>query len=208
MSDKLFLADVPYDYEELSPVMSKETLKYHRDSLASGYVEKYNNKEGDSKFNEAGAYLHNIFFPQLKKPSGSNKPNGNILNFIESNYNSFDNFKQEFKKIAMSVQGSGWVYLDRSGDIKIIKNHKKVTNIVLLVDWWEHAWALDYQSKKDKYLENIWKIIDWRVISERIRIDKSSKKNTGLSKIHKLANSLYSMGFHAEAEVVEKLTKT
>jgi superoxide dismutase len=37
-----------------------------------------------------------------------------------------------------------------------------------LVDWWEHAWALDYQWDKEKYLDNIWKIIDWDVCNERL----------------------------------------
>jgi superoxide dismutase len=38
----------------------------------------------------------------------------------------------------------------------------------VLVDWWEHAWALDYQADKEKYLDNIWRIIDWDVCNERL----------------------------------------
>jgi superoxide dismutase len=36
----------------------------------------------------------------------------------------------------------------------------------VLVDWWEHAWALDYQADKKKYLENQWKIINWEHVNE------------------------------------------
>jgi superoxide dismutase len=54
------------------------------------------------------------------------------------------------------------------GDIKTIANHAVRTDICVLVDWWEHAWALDYQSDKEKYLDNIWKIIDWNVCNERL----------------------------------------
>lgn len=172
---KLKLQKINYNYKDLSPVMSEDTLKYHRDKLAAGYVKRYNNEEGDEKFNEAGAFLHNIFFPQLQKPSRLNKPNGACLELIESKWDTFDNFKDEFKKVAMSIQGSGWVYMNRRGDIKTIKNHEIKNDIVLLVDWWEHAWALDYQSDKSKYLDNIWRIINWDIVNDRINIKKESR---------------------------------
>ena len=74
----------------------------------------------------------------------------------------------------MKIQGSGWVYMDTSGNIKTIVNHEVVSNIALLIDWWEHAWALDYQADKEKYLDNIWKIINWKVVSDRINNERPS----------------------------------
>ena len=68
----------------------------------------------------------------------------------------------------MGIQGSGWVYLAKNGTIKTIPNHATRGDIVLLVDWWEHAWALDYKSDKAKYLDNIWKILDWDKVNIRI----------------------------------------
>jgi len=38
----------------------------------------------------------------------------------------------------------------------------------VLVDWWEHAWSLDYQWDKERYLDKIWLIIDWDVVNERL----------------------------------------
>ena len=81
---------------------------------------------------------------------------------------TYDDFKEAFKEEAMKIQGSGWIYLSTNGDIKTIKNHAVRTDICVLVDWWEHAWALDYQSDKEKYLDNIWKIINWDVCNERL----------------------------------------
>ncbi len=52
----------------------------------------------------------------------------------------------------MGIQGSGWVYLATDGNIKTIKNHEVKSDILFLVDWWEHAWILDYGSDKKKYL--------------------------------------------------------
>ena len=57
-----------------------------------------------------------------------------------------------------------WIWLN----IKTIKNHEVKSDILLLIDWWEHAWILDYGSDKKKYLKDIWKIINWNVISTRL----------------------------------------
>lgn len=166
--DELKLNSLPYKKTELAPVMSKETIDYHYGKLASGYVKRYNAGEGDSEFNEAGAYLHNIFFPQLMPPKGGNKPQGASEALINKKYGNFNNFKKEFTSVAMSIQGSGWVYMSRNGDIKTIKNHQVKRDIALLIDWWEHAWALDYQSDKSKYLSNMWRIINWDVVNQRL----------------------------------------
>jgi Fe-Mn family superoxide dismutase len=164
----LALNPLPYKDGDLEPVMSKATIDYHYKTLAAGYVKKFNKEEGDPVFNKAGAFLHNIFFPQLMPPVSNNKPEGMILQLINDKFGSFDNFKKEFEKVAMSIQGSGWVYLSKDGTIKTIKNHQVKNDIVLLVDWWEHAWALDYQADKKKYLENIWSIIDWSKVTARL----------------------------------------
>jgi superoxide dismutase len=54
------------------------------------------------------------------------------------------------------------------GDIKIIANHVVKKDIALLIDWWEHAWALDYAHDKAKYLNNIWRIINWETVNARL----------------------------------------
>ena len=159
--EKLEILPLPYDADDLAPSISEATINYHYGKLAKTYAKRYNANEGDPDFNEAGVFLHNILFQQYQSPKSSNKPTGEILEFIEKHYTSFDKFKAEFEKIAMSIQGSGWVYLAKDGKIKTIKNHEIKNNIVLLIDWWEHAWALDYQHDKAKYLENQWKIINW-----------------------------------------------
>jgi Fe-Mn family superoxide dismutase len=164
----LELNKLPYARDELAPVMSKATIDYHYATLAKSYVTRYNAGEGDSDFNEAGAYLHNIFFPQLMPPKGANNPTGSAKALIEKKYGSYKQFQEEIKTTAMSIQGSGWVYMSRTGEIKTIRNHQVRKDIALLIDWWEHAWALDYQADKAKYLNNIWRIINWDVVNQRL----------------------------------------
>lgn len=165
---QLVQEQLPYSNGDLAPVMSEATLGYHYGKLAAGYVKKYNAGEGDAKFNEAGAYLHNVFFPQLQAPKGGNKPTGASKELIDSKYGSFDEFKTQFADAAMKIQGSGWVYMSTSGEIKTIANHVVKKDIALLVDWWEHAWALDYEHDKAKYLNNIWRIINWETVNSRL----------------------------------------
>lgn len=164
----LELAKLPYSKSALSPVLSQSSLDVHYLNLAKGYVDRYNQGEGDATFNEAGAYLHNLFFAQFQSPKNANRPRGLSLSLIERKYGSFDKFKEEFTKKAMGLQGSNWIYMSRSGEIKTIKNHAIRSDIALLIDWWEHAWFTDYGSNKSKYLNNIWRIINWDAINSRL----------------------------------------
>ena len=165
---KLETTPLPYGLKDLAPVLSQDNLTYHFEHLAKGYAKRYNAGEGDPAFNRAGSYLHNKFFPQLQAPKGSNKPRGAVLELIEREYKTYEDFKAAFKEIFMSIQGSGWCYLSTSGTIKTIPNHAVRTDICVLVDAWEHAWALEYKWDKEKYLDNIWKIINWNVVNERL----------------------------------------
>ena len=164
---KLETTPLPYSIKALAPILSENNIIYHFEHLAKGYAKRYNAGEGDPTFNRAGSFLHNKFFPQLQPPKGANRPKGAVLELIESNFKTYEDFKIAFKEAAMKIQGSGWVYLSTSGTIKTIRNHAVRTDICVLVDWWEHSWS-DYQWDKERYLDNIWKIINWDVCSERI----------------------------------------
>jgi superoxide dismutase, Fe-Mn family len=164
---KLEQIKLPYSRTALAPVMSSATIDYHYGKLYKGYVDRFNKGEGDRNFNEAGAFLHDIWFGQFRSPR-SKAPTGKILDLINRHHTSFVDFKKHFKEEAMKLQGSAWIYLSKSGQIRTIRNHAKRTDIALLVDWWEHAWALDYHSNKGKYLDSIWRIMDWDAINRRI----------------------------------------
>jgi len=168
-SKELELLPLPYSKTDLEPVLSEDAIFYHYNKLAQAYVDRYNKREGDLDFNEAGAFLHNLYFPQFQRIVTSNEPNGPALDFIIEHHKSFESFKNKFQEIAMGIQGSGWVYLAKNGEIKTITNHQIRQDIVLLIDWWEHAWAIDYKWDKKKYLENQWKIINWVVIGARLQ---------------------------------------
>jgi Fe-Mn family superoxide dismutase len=167
-TEKLEQIDLPYSHSALAPVTSKTTVDLHYGKLYRGYVDRYNRNEGDRTFNEAGAFLHSIWFSQFRSPKNANRPTGASLALIDRHFGTFTDFKKAIKEQAMTLKGSNWVYLSRNGQIKTIKNHAKRTDIALLIDWWEHAWFNDYGTDKARYLDQLWRIIDWERVNRRI----------------------------------------
>lgn len=165
---KLETTPLPYGVKDLAPVMSAETIDYHYEHLAKGYARRYNAGEGNANFNRAGSFLHNKFFPQLRAPKGANRPRGAVLALIEEHYKTYEDFKEAFKEAAMKIQGSGWVYLSTSGEIKTIANHAVRTDIALILDMWEHSYVLDHLWNKEAYIDSFWKIVDWDIVNERL----------------------------------------
>jgi Fe-Mn family superoxide dismutase len=168
--EKIEVEFIPMPVKNLSPVMSDETVKVHHGKLYKKYVERYDSGEGDPKFNLGGAILHTVYFGQLQAPKSGNAPKGRVLELILSKFDTFKAMQEEFKTEAMKIQGSGWIYLDKKGAIKIVHNHEKAStdDILFIIDWWEHAWFLDYKQDKEKYLANMWRIIDWDKVETRL----------------------------------------
>ena len=168
--DQIQLAKLPYKMTELAPVLSEDNIKYHYNVLTKGYVNRYNAGEGDPDFNYGGAKLHNLFWSQLKAPAGANAPVGNIKEMIDDKYDNIKGFTEELVSTAMGIQGSGWVYLSKSGELKTTPNQSYKTDILMPIDMWEHSFT-DYVPAKDakkKYLQNMLKIVNYDVINNRL----------------------------------------
>ena len=100
---EIYQDKLKFGKDELQPVMSEDTIKYHYDGLASKYSERYNKGEGDADFNYGGAVLHNMFFANLTPPRAANKPEGLSKSVIDAEHVSFDKFKEAFEKEPLHV---------------------------------------------------------------------------------------------------------
>jgi len=158
---------LPYKRDALEPVLSETNIDYHYGHLYKGYVDRYNAHEGDREFNRAGAFLHDIFFTQFTDPDNTTEP-GTAFMLLIKPYKKLSVLKDEMLEEAMRIEGSGWIYLNTKGAIKTIANHAIHNDIVLLIDWWEHAWNPDYLWDKREYFHKIWDIIDWNHIESRL----------------------------------------
>lgn len=163
---EVYKIKLPVPMNQVSDVFSKTTMELHYGTLYGNYVKKA--LAGEGEFQVAGAKLHTLFFEQFQEALSTNNPTGAAKILIESKFGSYQAFKNEFTEEAKTIHGSGWCYLSTSGKIKTIPNHKVLDDVVVLIDMWEHSFVIDYGADKDKYLKDVWKIIDWDIINARL----------------------------------------
>lgn len=164
--NKITLIELPFKESDLKPIIDADTVRYHYHVLSKGYVDRYNKGEGDKIFNKSGAKLHNLFWENLQPVKESNTPTDKVKELIEKKFDTFSKFKEEFVDKSLSLQGSGWCYLSKSGTIKLIHNHKWEDDILFLWDLWEHN-QNPFETRKES-MKNIWKIINWEAINQRL----------------------------------------
>jgi superoxide dismutase, Fe-Mn family len=128
-------------------------------------------------FNVSGHVLHSLYWQNLT-PGGGGDPDGDLRDAIARDFGSFARFKSQLVATAMGVMGSGWAalvwdpLLKRLGTTQIHDHQSHVTqgSIPLLVlDVWEHAYYLQYQADKAKYLDAIWSLWNWGDVAARLR---------------------------------------
>ena len=186
------LPKLPYALDALEPVISKTTLEFHYGKHHQAYVNNLNNLIKGTEFEDAdletivkksdggifnnGAQVwnHTFYFTSFS-PNGGGTPKGKLAEAIDSTYGSFEKFKEEFSQAAATLFGSGWAWLVKKadGNLAIVKESNAGNPMtqgdtpILTCDVWEHAYYLDKQNARPKYIEDFWKIIDWDVVSER-----------------------------------------
>ncbi len=194
VNGKFELVALPYGKESLEPVISSATIGLHHGKHLQTYLNNLNAAITGTKyegmaledivtsadgavFNNAGQILnHNLYFTQLCPPKDGNAPTGRLADVIESQFGSFEAFKDEFVKKGASLFGSGWVWLsaDNSKKLIITQEHNACNPIVhglrplLTFDVWEHAYYLDFQNRRADHLAAMWQIIDWSVVERRM----------------------------------------
>ena len=190
---KFELMALPYAMDALEPVISKQTLEFHHGKHLAGYVNNLNAMLPGSGFeeasleeivckatggmlNNAGQILnHNLYFGQFRAPKADNAPTGKLAEVIVRDFGSFEAFKETFQKGGATLFGSGWVWLSRDQDGKLVITQEanaanpvqKGLKPLLTFDVWEHAYYLDYQNRRPDHLAALWQIIDWEVIEQR-----------------------------------------
>ena len=183
---------LPYAKNALEPYISEKTIEYHYGKHHQGYVTNVNSLVAGTSFenssleeiimkadggifnNGAQVWNHTFYFMQFN-PEGCDEPKDELKVAINEKFRSFESFKETFSKAAATLFGSGWVWLvvDENGDLEIIQtsnaeNPLKINKKPLMTcDVWEHAYYIDKKNLRLKYIENFWKILDWKVISER-----------------------------------------
>jgi Fe-Mn family superoxide dismutase len=188
------LPALPFDYDALAPVISKETLQLHHDKHHKKYVDTMNqllekenvhagsledvvrHSSGKLFNNAAQAWNHDFYWHSLSPKGG--KPSETMLRQINAAFGSWDKFAKAFAEAANNQFGSGWAWLvNRNGKLDIIATANAETPMahgipcLLTLDVWEHAYYVDYRNQREKYTE--------AVINERLNWEFAETKFSG-----------------------------
>jgi superoxide dismutase, Fe-Mn family len=181
------LPALPYSKDALDPHISAKTLEFHHGKHHQGYVDKLNAAiEADSSlagksledlirstsggvFNNAAQVWNHTFYWNSMSPNGGGDPKGAIADAINGAFGSFATFKEKFSAAAAGHFASGWAWLvkDGSGKLAIVDTHDAQNPLtqgqtpILTCDVWEHAYYLDYQNARPKYVEAWWNLVSW-----------------------------------------------
>ena len=187
------LPALPYELNALEPHISKETLEYHYGKHHQTYVTNLNNLIKDSAFadmsleaiikqssegvfNNAAQVWNHTFYWNCLSPKGGGQPTGKLANAINSTFGSFDKFKEEFTKKAITTFGSGWAWLVKNSDgtLALVSTSNAGTPLtanqtaLLTCDVWEHAYYIDYRNARPKYVEAFWNLVNWDFVTQNL----------------------------------------
>ena len=195
---------LPYELNALEPHISAKTMGYHYDRHHSGYVGNLNKLIEDTRFakmdletiisearsdgnipvlNNALQTWNHAFLWESMSPSGGSKPEGRILERIEEDFGSFEAFRDEFRRKALGHFGSGWVWLVDDGfKLKVTTTADGDSPVatamtpLLVLDLWEHAYYLDYQNERDRYIDTfLYNLINWKFAAANLATRETAK---------------------------------
>ena len=198
------LPPLPYGYDALAPIIDKETLRIHHDIHHRAYVDGLNKAEkylvdartknnfdlikyweNELAFNGSGHILHSLYWTIMQPATNTpSSPSPHTLRSIEKYFGSYDAFKNQFIQAAIAVEASGWcvlVYNPAFGHLEVlqVQKHQNLTQWgvipILAVDVWEHAYYLKYQNKRADYINEWYKIINWREVERRFDYAKKAR---------------------------------
>jgi Fe-Mn family superoxide dismutase len=150
-------------------------------------LKKLDVNNADLRNNAGGFYNHSMFFESMA-PKAGGQPKDTLAAAITKDLGGFDVFKTQFTEAAEKQFGSGWAWLivDKTGKLQVTSTPNQdnplmpkqtvVGTPILCLDVWEHAYYLDYQYKRKKYIENFFNVINWKKVGERYEEAIKQKK--------------------------------
>lgn len=193
------LPTLQYELNALEPFISSRTMETHYGKHHKGYIDKTNmlleaptawqeeltleevvRTSSGPLFNNAAQAWNHTFFWLCLRPANTakeNLPSADVIEAINETFGSFERFRQVFSLKAAEVFGSGWVWLvkDRRDRVEVVTSSNGDNPIVdgdvplLTLDVWEHAYYLDYQNQRPKFIEGFWNLVNWDFVAENFR---------------------------------------
>lgn len=168
--------------KNLNDLLIKENydFKYTKEELFN-HIDEFNISIRDKiLFNLGGVVNHELYFCNISDLKNT-IPIGSIKEEIDKSYGNYESFKKEFKKMALELVGSGYTYLviNKNKELQIINMSNQESPYmygmipIIAIDLWEHAYYLDYQNNKEKYIDTFFEIIDFNKINNLYEKEKN-----------------------------------
>ncbi len=188
------LPKLPWNPEDLAPILSAETIAFHHGKHHQAYVNNLNNLIKGTEFenlslediimkstggifnNAAQTWNHTFYWESITPKQNVTSPQGKLATLIERDFGSFEDFKNKFSQAAATLFGSGWAWLvvDKEGKLSIVQEGNagnpmiKGLKPLLTCDVWEHAYYIDYQNRRPDYIQQFWNLVNWEKVAERL----------------------------------------
>lgn len=191
---------LPYAYDALEPFIDEKTMRLHHDKHLQTYIDNLNKTIEDyPEFqnmtleellvnsdllpeeirvpvhnNAGGVYNHRLYFSNLQN-SGNKEPIGELAEYIDRIFGSYDMFKKKMKEAALSVFGSGYAWLAAGdfGVLKIVTTQNQDTPLpyrlcpILNLDVWEHAYYLKHYNVRADYIDDFFQVVNWKEANDK-----------------------------------------
>jgi superoxide dismutase, Fe-Mn family len=128
--------------------------------------------------NSAQLWNHDFYWASMRPGGGGAAPAGKVADAIKASFGDHDGFKKAFTAAATSQFGAGWAWLVLGADGKLVVTKTanadnplslKQGTALLVIDVWEHAYYLDYQNQRAKYVE-AWvdQLLNWDFVAKNL----------------------------------------
>ena len=194
---------LPYACDALEPWIDAKTMKLHHDRHLQTYIDGLNGIMEENpqlqklslrqlilqvgllpqwlqrpvRNQAGGVYNHRFFFEGMMPYQKENSPSKQMMANMVRDFGGFEAFQRKFKDAALSVFGSGYVWLVRvRGRMRIITTANQNTPLahgvqpLLCLDVWEHAYYLKHYNKRGDYVDDWYNVIDWQKVEKRILV--------------------------------------
>jgi len=196
------LPSLPYALNALEPHIDAKTMEIHSQKHHAAYVTNANKALEGTKWadlppettiaklselpdekratirNNAGGHVNHSMFWKVMAPAGQGgggEPTGELAEAINTNFGSFQAFKEQFTQAAQTRFGSGWAWLviGAFGKLKVCSTANQDNPLmgegvagcsgtpILGLDVWEHAYYLNYQNRRPDYVGAFWNVVNW-----------------------------------------------
>ncbi len=133
-------------------------------------------------FNNAAQSWNHTFFWHCMKPQGGGRPDGELAKRIDDSFGSYDAFRKKFVETAKGRFGSGWAWLAADGSkLQIVATPNAGNPLtdgkvcLLTCDVWEHAYYLDYQNQRPKFVEAFLdNLVNWAWANEQWEAERKA----------------------------------